>query len=35
MWGYLRVTLTAMDRLDLVELAGREDLAALAAHFQI
>ena len=29
-WNYIRVVLTCMDRLDLVELAGNEDITALS-----
>eukprot|EP01038_Epipyxis_sp_PR26KG_P004868 gene4868-6820_t len=30
-WGYLRVVFSCMDRLDLVELSGKEDVFGLAA----
>ena len=29
-WGYLRVVLTNMNRLDLAELSGQEDTVAIA-----
>jgi peroxin-5 len=32
-WGYLRVVLTCMDRLELVELTTKEDIVALATTF--
>lgn len=32
-WGYLRVALTWMDRLDLVELTNREDVMLFRQEF--
>ena len=34
-WNYLRVVLTCMDRLDLVEIAGREDLRTLGSYLGV
>jgi peroxin-5 len=34
-WGYLRVVLTCLEKLDLVELCGKEDLTALATNLNV
>ena len=34
-WGYLRVVLANMNRLDLAEMSGREDIHALARALEV